>query len=286
MDNADIGHSRVKVTFCVNKQDLAVELSTKAEAVSDCRHHQTVSGLCPCVCRCVCVCVSEGKYWTTWKGVGQMKDALDLVIYMQLLWDLKPRTVFEIGSYAGGSALWMSDMLTSYGCDAHVYSVDISLKNVPPAVRDCKAITFIEGDVFKIDQIFPEDNIKVAHLAFIHNWKSNDCVGPNLYLLVPPSMPFIHLSIHRPTYLSIHPHPLIHPHSSIQPPTYPPTHQPIHPPAHPSIQPPTYPYIHPPLYPSIRPFTKGVWNIDLITLRQTSRSLPVSPCRTSLALGW
>ena len=103
---------------------------------------------------------------TMWRGVEQMKDALDIVIYQQLLWDLKPRTVFEIGTYAGGSALWMIDTLTSFGCDSHVYSVDINPKCIHPTAKASKGITFIEGDIFKIEQVFPESMIKVRPSAF------------------------------------------------------------------------------------------------------------------------
>ena len=90
-----------------------------------------------------------------------MKGALDIVIYQQLLWDLKPRTVFEIGAYAGGTALWMADTLKSYGCDSHVYSIDIDLSNVHSVARACKDITFIQGDVFHIEKSFPESQLKV-----------------------------------------------------------------------------------------------------------------------------
>ena len=90
-----------------------------------------------------------------------MKDALDVVIYQHLLWDLKPRIVFEMGAFAGGSALWMADTLKSYGCDSHVFSLDNNLSNVHSTAKACKDITFVLGDMFHIEKSFSESQLKV-----------------------------------------------------------------------------------------------------------------------------
>ena len=37
-----------------------------------------------------------------------------MVIYQQLLWDLKPKTIFEIGANTGACALWMVDTMKAY----------------------------------------------------------------------------------------------------------------------------------------------------------------------------
>ncbi len=34
---------------------------------------------------------------------------MDLAIYARLMWELKPRTVIEVGTAKGGSALWLAD---------------------------------------------------------------------------------------------------------------------------------------------------------------------------------
>ena len=92
-----------------------------------------------------------------------MKDALSIVVYQQLLCDLKPRTVFEIGAYAGGSALWMADTLKSLDSDSHVFSLDIDLSTVHSVARACKDITFVQGDVFQIEKSFQESQLKVLN---------------------------------------------------------------------------------------------------------------------------
>ena len=45
-----------------------------------------------------------------WKDLTLMKDPMTLSIYLQLLQDVKPKTILEFGTYEGGSSLWMKDM--------------------------------------------------------------------------------------------------------------------------------------------------------------------------------
>ena len=53
---------------------------------------------------------SRGKYLTLHRGLQNVKTAEDLLIYLQMFWHIKPRTVIELGTFAGGSAIWMGDM--------------------------------------------------------------------------------------------------------------------------------------------------------------------------------
>ena len=48
---------------------------------------------------------------TSWRGIPMIKDCFDLIIVQQLLWEVKPQTVIEIGAYKGASALWAADMI-------------------------------------------------------------------------------------------------------------------------------------------------------------------------------
>ena len=60
-----------------------------------------------------------------WKGSPLFKTVFDFAILPMLLWELKPASVFEIGSGAGASARWIADILKSFGINGAVYSVDI-----------------------------------------------------------------------------------------------------------------------------------------------------------------
>ena len=45
--------------------------------------------------------------WTrfSWKGLTLMKDPMTLTIYLQLIQELKPKSILEFGTFVGGSAL-------------------------------------------------------------------------------------------------------------------------------------------------------------------------------------
>lgn len=92
-----------------------------------------------------------------------MKNPLDLVALQDFMSRVKPTTVIEIGSFAGGCALWYADMLKCFGIKSHVYSVDISLSCVHElAKKRHDDITFLKADVTKeMEKIFPEEMLKV-----------------------------------------------------------------------------------------------------------------------------
>jgi cephalosporin hydroxylase len=84
-----------------------------------------------------------------YRGIDCYKCPMDLAIYQRILWEAKPRTVIEIGTAKGGSALWLADQLTTYAVEGfEVHSYDIG---TPPAWRDHR-ITFHQGDAFDLPQ--------------------------------------------------------------------------------------------------------------------------------------
>jgi len=114
----------------------------------------------------------KGKYMLVWRGISMMKHSIDLILSEQLLWYLKPRTIFEIGCYTGASALWLSDTMKKYEVETHLYTVDLDITNVSPLTKNDKNITVIEDDVKNISKIFPEEKMKsLAHPWYI----SEDC---------------------------------------------------------------------------------------------------------------
>jgi cephalosporin hydroxylase len=102
----------------------------------------------------VLIPLHRGVMGYTYKGHRCFKCPLDLAIYMKLLWDLKPRTIIEIGSKFGGSALFFADMAQIFGLDAHVYSIDLD----PPEMEEPR-ITFLRGDVHHLDRVFAEHRL-------------------------------------------------------------------------------------------------------------------------------
>jgi len=82
-----------------------------------------------------------------WRGLRVLKDPFTLSLYMTLLWELKPESIVEIGSFEGGSALWMADMTKAMGLKTRVISYDIQ----PPANAFANPrVAFKELDVMNI----------------------------------------------------------------------------------------------------------------------------------------
>ena len=50
-----------------------------------------------------------------YRSVPMSKNAFDFALYPMLLWQIKPRTIIEVGSFYGGSAMWMADMTQAWG---------------------------------------------------------------------------------------------------------------------------------------------------------------------------
>ena len=97
-----------------------------------------------------------------------MKGPIDIVLYEQLFDLVQPQTVFELGSLYGGTALSIANTLKMQGSKGHVYSVDIDLSLQDPRVKDLKPdnLTFIEGDMYKIEEIFPPSTLE----SLAHPW--------------------------------------------------------------------------------------------------------------------
>ena len=61
---------------------------------------------------------------SAWKGISVIKPPHDLWVYQELIFDLKPEVVVEIGSYYGGTTQFLADIFP----DITVVSVDIDRK--------------------------------------------------------------------------------------------------------------------------------------------------------------
>jgi cephalosporin hydroxylase/predicted O-methyltransferase YrrM len=59
----------------------------------------------------------------TYRGLPCPVHPLDFALYPLMLWDLKPRTVFLLGSQSGGDALWLGDLLLNFAIAGQVYAI-------------------------------------------------------------------------------------------------------------------------------------------------------------------
>lgn len=99
------------------------------------------------------VSIQHASHNYSYRGVPMIKNPFDFALYPLLLWNLKPRTIIEIGSKDGGSALWLGDMLNNFGIEGHIYSIDI----VKVTSFEHPRVTYMEGNGRELSEIFIPD---------------------------------------------------------------------------------------------------------------------------------
>lgn len=91
--------------------------------------------------------LSQGVKGTlAWRGGPVVKSVFDLGLYLVLLGDIQPRSILELGSGTGHSALLLRDIAAAAqptgGARIPVVSIDVT----PPALR-APDVTFLQGDL-------------------------------------------------------------------------------------------------------------------------------------------
>jgi cephalosporin hydroxylase len=92
-----------------------------------------------------------------WRGIPLMKTVFDYALYPLLLAELKPRTIIEIGSGLGASAVWLADHCAMLGIETYIHSVDIQ-----PLDLSYKGVIFHRGDCTTPEKLFPADFLTAA----------------------------------------------------------------------------------------------------------------------------
>ncbi|RWK47227.1 MAG: hypothetical protein EOR47_22695 [Mesorhizobium sp.] len=97
-----------------------------------------------------------GALALTYKGLINIKSPFDLALYARLIWELQPRTIIELGSFQGGSALWFADQMSML-CEnvGEVHSFDLHINCIH---QDAKHphLTFHEADLLNVDTLDKE----------------------------------------------------------------------------------------------------------------------------------
>jgi cephalosporin hydroxylase len=93
--------------------------------------------------------IQQGTMAYRYRGVPLQKNPFDLALYLRLLDQAKPRTLIEIGSYQGGSALWFTDQAGLLGLELEVLSIDLE---VPSTVAN-PSVTFLQGDARELGTV-------------------------------------------------------------------------------------------------------------------------------------
>lgn len=154
--------------------------------------------------------ISEGKHFMSYRGLPMAKDPLDLVLYDMLFFEVQPRTVIELGTYTGASAMWMADKLRSIDVDGQVYSIDIDLTLIDKQARNYPHVNFLQGDCNRIEEVLPSEWLQ----GLPHPWVVIDDAHVNIggvyehfhrwglssgdYLIVEDTIPWIPGSFGKP----------------------------------------------------------------------------------------
>lgn len=93
--------------------------------------------------------IQQGTMAWRYRGVPALKNPFDLAIYPLLLDRAQPATLIEIGSHAGGSALWFADQRPGM----RVVSIDLQ----PPQDVSHPNVSFHRGDARRLGDVLTAD---------------------------------------------------------------------------------------------------------------------------------
>lgn len=102
---------------------------------------------------------------TSWMGIETLKNPLDAWIYQEILFEVRPDTVIEIGSFHGGSSLYIANVMDAIG-HGNVISIEID-----PALHKVShpRIQLLVGDstknemVKKVWEICQDKKVLIIH---------------------------------------------------------------------------------------------------------------------------
>jgi len=108
---------------------------------------------------------------TRWMGVPLEKSPLDLWVYQEIIFDLKPTVIIETGSWQGGSGLYFAHLCDLVG-RGKVLSIDVrSPMGAPEGMRPPphKRLTFhegssVEGSTLDVVRAFLKRHQKGGHV--------------------------------------------------------------------------------------------------------------------------
>jgi cephalosporin hydroxylase len=92
-----------------------------------------------------------------WRGMPLMKNVFDFAMYPMLIAELKPRSIFEVGSGLGASAAWFADSLAALGIPGSVHSVDLVKAKI-----EHPCVTFHQGDCSEPERLFDPELLRSA----------------------------------------------------------------------------------------------------------------------------
>jgi cephamycin C biosynthesis protein len=90
-----------------------------------------------------------------WRGLRLLKEPATQSAYHDLLWELRPRTIIELGVYSGGSLVWFRDLTKLIGIDCQVIGVDKNLAQCQIPTSEMSNIVLHEADCAAVESLEP-----------------------------------------------------------------------------------------------------------------------------------
>jgi len=81
------------------------------------------------------------KFLNKYRGAFMLKTFFDTAVHYQVFSHVRPKTVIEIGSFSGASAMWYNDATKSLGYDCHVNSIDIDASLLSEEIKQQKPLS-------------------------------------------------------------------------------------------------------------------------------------------------
>src|SRR5262245_21725310 len=66
------------------------------------------------------------RHYTSYLGRMLLKPPFDWIVLGDIIQDTRPEVIIEIGTYEGGTALWIANLLDAMKSEARVIGVDIT----------------------------------------------------------------------------------------------------------------------------------------------------------------
>jgi cephalosporin hydroxylase len=118
---------------------------------------------------------------THWMGFPCLKCPLDLWIYQELIVEVKPSLIVETGTYYGGSALFLAQVLDAVG-GGEVVTIDVEEKSPRPAHPRIRYVRGSSADAALVSSVLGE---RKAELVVLDSDHSRAHVAAELELFAP-----------------------------------------------------------------------------------------------------
>ena len=115
------------------------------------------------------------SYQFSWLGIPVIRFPDDLLVFQELVWTLKPKTIIEVGVARGGSVIFSSSLLHLVGENGRVLGIDIDIRDHNreriESHQTSGNVTLVEGD-----------STSAATVAEVQQWLGQDQVADIIVL--------------------------------------------------------------------------------------------------------